>query len=513
MSSIESTRWALQDLLTDWASESLPDTTVSGVSLDSRLVERGDLYLAVDGAVTHGMRYAQAAIDAGAAAVVIATDDVDSFADVIQTIRENGVPVVAVDDLTSRCADIAARFYGYPDRSMTVIAVTGTDGKTSVCRFIAQAFDAVGKRCGYIGTLGWGLGDQLDGTELTTPDVVSLRRMLASLHHKGAELVALEASSHGLAEQRLKGLSIDVAVLTNFGRDHLDYHKTVEHYKASKASLFSWPDLSFMVLNEADSLGRELLAGKPSAVQQIAYRAERPGADIESTAVERDNVLSLYACDVKADDTGLSFTLSEGDQSAYVSTSLLGQFNVDNLLACYASLRACGVAANEARHGLSVVKPVEGRMERFGGKGSPTVVVDFSHTPQALSVAIESVRVHCRGNLWVVFGCGGDRDPGKRAPMARAAEQADYIVLTDDNPRTEASEDIIAAAMKGFEKPEEVMVLANRSQAIRYAVSNAKPNDLVLVAGKGHEDYQIIGNTRFPFSDREEVLAALGVAS
>ena len=513
MSRSQSTSWTLNVLLTDWVSESLPDTPVSGVSLDSRLIERGDLYLAVDGAVTHGMRYAQAAVDAGAAAVVIASDDVESFADVIETIRKRGVPVIAVDDLASQCADIAARFYDYPDRAMTVIAVTGTDGKTSVCRFIAQAFDAVGKRCGYIGTLGWGLGDQLDSTELTTPDVVSLRRMLASLQREGAELVALEASSHGLAEQRLKGLSIDVAVLTNFGRDHLDYHKTVEHYKASKASLFSWPDLSAMVLNETDSLGRELLAEASSSVRQIAYRAERLGAEIELSTQLRDNVLSLCACDVKADDTGLSFTLSEGNQSSHISTSLLGQFNVDNLLACYASLRACGVAANEACHGLSVVKPVEGRMERFGGQGSPTVVVDFSHTPQALSVAIESVRVHCRGNLWVVFGCGGDRDPGKRAPMARAAEQADYVVLTDDNPRTEASEDIIAAAMKGFEKPEDVMVLANRSKAIRHAVSQAKPNDLVLVAGKGHEDYQIIGNTRYPFSDREEVLAALEVAS
>ena len=217
MSRLESTSWTLSALLTDWVSESLPDTRVGGVSLDSRLIERGDLYLAVDGAVTHGMRYAQAAVDAGAAAVVIASDDVDSFADVIQSIRSSGVPVVPVDNLASRCADIAARFYGYPDRSMTVIAVTGTDGKTSVCRFIAQAFDAVGKRCGYIGTLGWGLGDQLDSTELTTPDVVSLRRMLASLQREGAELVALEASSHGLAEQRLKDLSIDVAVLTNFG--------------------------------------------------------------------------------------------------------------------------------------------------------------------------------------------------------------------------------------------------------------------------------------------------------
>lgn len=504
--------WSLNDLLSDWVGDTLSNTPVSGVSLDSRLVKRGDLYLAVDGAVTHGMRFAEAAVAAGAVAVAMQTEATDEFADIAQSLTESGIPVVAINNLTAHCADIAARFYGNPDQSITLIAVTGTDGKTSVCRFIAQAYDGIGKCCGYIGTLGWGLGEQLENTELTTPDVVSLRRMLASLRDQGAEIVALEASSHGLSEQRLKGLAIDVAVLTNFGRDHLDYHQSIEHYKASKASLFSWPELSAMVLNENDLLGKELLESATSA-RQIAYRTQNIGEDSSQTPAHLDDGFSLLACDITADDSGLSFILKECEEAERISTSLIGQFNVDNLLACYASLRACGVAANEARHGLSLVKPVAGRMERFGGKGLPTVVVDYSHTPQALSVAIESIRVHCRGSLWVVFGCGGDRDPGKRAQMAQAAEKADRVVLTDDNPRTESSEDIIAAAMKGFERPDEVIVIADRSTAIKHAVAHAEPHDLVLVAGKGHEDYQIIGTKRYPFSDRAEVIAALEVAS
>jgi UDP-N-acetylmuramoyl-L-alanyl-D-glutamate--2,6-diaminopimelate ligase len=318
-------------------------------------------------------------------------------------------------------------------------------------------------------------------------------------------MVALEASSHGLAEGRLDGLSLDVAVLTNFGRDHLDYHKTIAAYRSAKAALFSWPSLSSIVINADDSLGQDLLQDC-TTLMRFAYQ-------VTPDRAHADNILAIQANHITAHDSGLRFNLIESGKSEIINSELLGRFNVENLLACYASLRACGVAANEACHSLLSVKPVEGRMERFGGENVPTVVVDFSHTPQALSTAIESVRVHCKGKLWVVFGCGGDRDPGKRAPMASAAQSADYVVLTDDNPRTESSIDIINAAMKGFTNPATVTVIADRAKAIKHAVLQAQADDLVLVAGKGHEDYQIIGNTKYPFSDRAEVLAALEVAS
>lgn len=498
-----SINWTLATLLEGLADEVLPALPVSGVCLDSRLLVSGDLYLAVAGASTHGLHFAQAAIAAGAVAVACSPEAIATHAGIIDTLKRANVLVLSIEELDNRCALIAARFYEFPDQSLTLVAVTGTDGKTSVCRFIAQAFASIGQSCGYIGTLGWGLGESLHSTELTTPDVVTLRRMLAELRDQGATIVALEASSHGLAEGRLEGLSLDVAVLTNLGRDHLDYHKTMDAYRDAKAQLFVWPGLSAMVVNGCDSMGQQLLSGT-SDVQQFAYFSKA----IESQAASASAV-RVTAEAIIADDGGLQFSLREGRDCDEVRSPLLGRFNVDNLLACYSSLRACGVAANQARHSLSSVKPVAGRMERFGKQGGTTVVVDFSHTPQALSVAIEAARVHCKGQLWVVFGCGGDRDPGKRAPMAAAAEAADHVVLTDDNPRTERSADIINDAMKGFKRAQAVTVIADRAQAIDHAITQAADEDLVLIAGKGHEDYQIIGTTRHPFSDRVEVQAAL----
>ena len=504
--------WTLDSLLTDFTSETLPALRLQGVSQDSRLVEPGDLYLALAGGTTHGMRFAEAAVSSGAVAVLCSAEALTAYAETVDSLRAASVPVVAIDDLDARHVLLASRFYGQPDRALKLVAVTGTDGKTSVCRFIAQAFTAIDQPCGYIGTLGWGLGENLQSTELTTPDAVSLHRMLASMRDQGATVVALEASSHGLAEGRLDGLALDVAVLTNLGRDHLDYHKTIEAYRAAKAQLFSWPGLAAMVVNGQDAFGQALLA-QAGAQARYVYHGVAPQAGSESADNAAGNINTIHASDVRASDSGLHFTLSDGDASGDIDTQLLGRFNVDNLLACYGSLRACGVAANQARHALSFVTPVTGRMERLGVSGQPTVVIDFSHTPQALSVAIDAVRVHCRGELWVVFGCGGDRDPGKRAPMAAAAEAADHVVLTDDNPRTELSENIIADAMKGFRKPEAALVIADRAQAIAHAISHAANDDLVLIAGKGHEDYQIIGTTRHPFSDRVEALAALEQAS
>ena len=509
MSQLYSRGWTLDTLLETVCFEAVPALPVTGVCLDSRLVEAGDVYLAVSGHTTHGMRFAKAAVKSGAVAVLVSTTGMAAYADTVKELLESGCTVIEVSELDSLIAVIASRFYGSPDQSLTLIAVTGTDGKTSVCRFIAQAFAAANKPCGYIGTLGWGMGEALQSTELTTPDPVTLRRMLAQLRDQGAQLVALEASSHGIAEGRLDGLSLDIAVLTNLGRDHLDYHKTMDAYRAAKSQLFTWSGLRAVVLNGCDELGQALLA--ESLLDRYAYFAssENPLFSTSSS----DSIVNISANAIATNDTGLEFTLVEGESVGTVKTSLLGRFNVDNLLACYASLRACGIAANEARHCVAKVTPVIGRMERFGGINNPTVVVDFSHTSQSLRVAIEAARIHCRGKLWVVFGCGGDRDRGKRAPMAAAAESADCVVLTDDNPRTEQSQDIIEDVMAGFLVPSRVTVIADRGSAIAHAVEKAATDDLILIAGKGHEDYQIIGTTRHAFSDREQVLAALEKAS
>ena len=490
---------------------------IRGLSLDSRLVQAGDLYLAISGASTHGLRFAKDAIKRGAVAVAFNPAALESTSELDAFIDNGAVPYIPVPELEQQCASLATRFYHAPDKTLDVIAVTGTDGKTSVCQFIASALSATGTPCGYIGTLGWGLGSELQNTELTTPDVITLRRMLASLKAQGAEAVAMEASSHGIDTGRLRDLSVKVAVLTNLGRDHLDYHKTVEAYREAKAALFAFPSLEAIVVNADDELGAELLRrATHSDVKRIAYASTSKASDLR--VLEEDVSLEAIRADhVLSVPTGLQFSLVDSTATHEIDSALMGRFNVDNLLACYGSLKALGVAANEAVHALEAVTPVAGRMERFTGAGMPTVIVDYAHTPQALSVALAAARAHCDGELWVVFGCGGDRDKGKRAPMAQAAVAADRVIVTDDNPRSEASADIINDILEGFAQhtiaDELVTVISDRATAIEHAIRAASATDIVLVAGKGHEDYQIVGTERLDFSDRLQVESLLKEAS
>jgi UDP-N-acetylmuramoyl-L-alanyl-D-glutamate--2,6-diaminopimelate ligase len=529
----------LVELLQPFCSnDSVPVVEVSGVCLDSRLATSGDLYLAVGGAVTHGLQFVTQALAGNVAAVAAPPGDIQAFADARAAMEAVGIPLVEVCDLKQYAGRIAARFYGDPGEQLDLIAVTGTDGKTSVCQFIASALDSLGQRCGYIGTLGWGFTDKLMTTQLTTPDVVSLQRMLASLHAQGASAVALEASSHGLAEGRLDGLQIDIAVLTNFGRDHLDYHQTLDAYRAAKARLFEWPSLRAIVVNGEDDLGCELLGrfatgfatgmGGEQTPGCVAFYGSAAGAT-DSAAGSSSGAESPARClIIRAENalptaTGLQFDLvdcglpnkvpADFAQRFAQSSRLMGVFNIDNLLACYGVLRILGHAANDARTAIGQVAPVAGRMEQFSASASASVIIDFAHTPQALAAALAAARQHCEGELWVVFGCGGDRDPGKRAPMGHAAEAANNIVVTDDNPRTESSAAILQQIVAGMQAPERAKVIGDRRQAIQYALQHAASEDLVLIAGKGHESYQIIGTERLDYSDRETVGRLLREAS
>ena len=530
---------SLVDLLQPFcSSDSVPVVEVSGVCLDSRLATSGDLYLAVGGAVSHGLQFVAQALARDVAAVAAPAGDVQAFADARAAMAAAGVPLVEVGDLKQLAGRIAARFYGEPGEQLDLIAVTGTDGKTSVCQFIASALDSLGQRCGYIGTLGWGFTDKLMTTQLTTPDVVSLQRMLASLHAEGASAVALEASSHGLAEGRLDGVQIDIAVLTNFGRDHLDYHQTLDAYRAAKARLFEWPSLRAIVVNGEDDLGRELLGRFATGFATGFGGEQTPGcvAFYGSAAEAADSTAGSSTCAespahcliIRAENalpttTGLQFDLVDcgvssgglpGVQQRFAQSSqLMGVFNIDNLLACYGVLRILGHAANDARTAIAQVTPVAGRMEQFSASASASVIIDFAHTPQALAAALAAARQHCVGELWVVFGCGGDRDPGKRAPMGRTAEAADHVVVTDDNPRTESSAAILQQIVAGMQAPQRAEVIGDRRQAIQYALQHAASEDLVLIAGKGHESYQIIGTERLDYSDREIVGRLLREAS
>ncbi len=502
---------AFEKPLSAWidAPDSLADFQVMGVCQDSRLCVSGDAYLALVGSTTHGYEYAISAVENGAVAVLVSPEMPEKYSGITLKLKESNVPVIKVHELDNKASALAAKFYGNPSEQLKIIAITGTDGKTSVCQFVKEALTLSGRLCGYIGTLGWGVKDTMGSTALTTPDAVAIQRMLATMHHAGAKAVALEASSHGIAEGRLNDVNIDIAVLTNFGRDHLDYHQTEEAYADAKAALFRWPSLTSIVVNGDDSLGvrlkTESVTGKSEDVKIHTFTTKN---ETES-ASSKQPTNEYIAQNVELSRAGLQFEIVDNEQSFEVVTPLYGRFNVENLNACYAVLRASGVAANDSVDALAQLGRVPGRMEPFAEFAQPMVIVDYAHTPQALSAAIAAVREHTAGKVWVVFGCGGDRDPGKRPLMAQAAESADHIIVTDDNPRTENPAHIRLMIINGFSVPSVALEIGDRERAIQFAIWQAQPDDVVLVAGKGHEDYQIVGNRVLEFSDREAVARML----
>lgn len=489
--------------LSEWidAPGALAELIVTGVCQDSRLCEKGDAYFALSGVTTHGYQFAQAAVEKGAAVVLVSPDVAGEHLAITNELVRQQVPVLQVDKLDELASALAAKFYNFPSQSLNVIAITGTDGKTSVCQFIKEALTQAGSPCGYIGTLGWGVLDSHGTTALTTPDAVALQRMLATMKLAGAKAVAMEASSHGIAEGRLNDVEIDIAVLTNLGRDHLDYHVSEEAYRDAKVALFHWPSLKAIVVNGDDSLGQALVTEK-SQVGSVGVHVFSGSSVDASDASANDQTHNYWANNIQLNKAGLNFELVEGDTTFEIFSSLYGRFNVENMNACYAVLRACGYAANDSSDALQMLARVPGRMEPFSEFAQPTVIVDYAHTPQALSAAVQAVREHARGQVWVVFGCGGDRDPGKRALMGKAAEAADHIVVTDDNPRNENPAHIRLMIIDGLARPSAALEIGNRERAIQYAIWHAQPDDVVLVAGKGHEDYQIVGDQVLEFSDR-----------
>lgn len=479
----------LAGLLPDVAG--VPDgLVVTGLSQDSRGLRPGDAFLAIPGFGTHGLRFAGQARAAGAAAVVY------------EPPAPEGVEVpedaIAVPGLRGRIGAMADRFHGSPSAAMTVVGVTGTNGKTSTVQMLAQAWSLRGRRAGSIGTLGAGLVGAVEPTGFTTPQVSQMHALLAGLRGAGADAVAMEVSSHALDQGRVDAVRFAVGVFTNLTRDHLDYHGDMDAYGAAKARLFRAPGLRAAVVNLDDTHGRALFAQLPPGVQAIGASARgRDGARVR-------------ARNVVLDAGGIAFELAVGDEVHALRTPLLGRFNVDNMLAVAGVLDALGEAPADIAAALSGLGPVAGRMNRLGGHGQPLVVVDYAHTPDALEQALASLRGHARGRIVCVFGCGGERDRGKRPQMAEiAGRMADAVVVTDDNPRREDGDAIVADILEGFLDRSGVVVERDRRAAIQRAVGEAGPGDIVLIAGKGHEPYQEIDGVRHPFDDAEVARAAL----
>jgi len=483
-------------LLEPWVDEALPAQPVRGLAVDTRRLEPGAVFLALPGTRAHGLAHVPAAVAAGAAAVAWDTDEEVDVADAEAAAGAAGVPLVGVPGLRRHLGAIAARLYREPSQDLDVIAVTGTDGKTSVTHFIAQLLSTPQAAWGVVGTLGHGLVDRLHPGALTTPDAAALQRALADCREAGATGVAMEASSHALEQGRLAGTAVDLAVLTHLGRDHLDYHGSVEAYADAKSRLFELPTLRAQVLNVDDELGRRLQDRAAGAV--FTYSAAGAAADLSAEAVTP-----------RAD--GVQLTLSLGGIRRPVHLPLVGRFNVANVLAAVAAALALGRPMDVVLDRLATLCPVPGRMEQFQAAGAPLVVVDYAHTPGALEQALTALRPHAAGQLCVVFGCGGERDAGKRSLMGEvAARLADRVVITDDNPRGEDAAAIRAAVAAGAGDAAEVV--ADRRAAIAEAIAAGAPGDVVLVAGKGHEKEQEVAGQRLPFSDREEVARLLGVA-
>lgn len=479
------------------------DLLVTDVTLDSRAASPGALFLACRGRTHHGLKFAGQAIARGARAVLY--EPADASSDQAPEFNSE-IYFARVPELSRHVGTIADRFFGSPSQALTVAGVTGTNGKTTCAFLLSQALSVCGRPAAYSGTIGYGMPDSLTESTHTTVDAVSVHRQLEELRRKGAQYVCMEVSSHALDQGRVNDVRFHTAVFTNLTRDHLDYHGTMEQYGAAKALLFSTPGLAARIINIDDAFGASLAAQASSARLIATTRKEFFG-------------LSEFvrATRVRAETSGLVIAIESSWGVGEVSIPLIGEFNIENVLSVLGALLAMGIPLADASNALSRCRAPSGRMEMFGGHGStPLAIVDYAHTPDALNKALRAARMHCRGRLHVVFGCGGDRDTGKRPLMGTiAAELADDIVITDDNPRTEDPRRIVADIITGVRGPlvkkaTSVRVEHDRTRAIVSTLDAAGAGDAIVVAGKGHENYQIYGTERRPFSDQAVIRAHWG---
>ena len=464
---------------------------IKGLALDSRRVQQGFVFIAVTGATEHGLLYLHQAIQNGACAVIYDPDGSDSF-------NLNGLNIdhLAVKNLGLKIGSIASRFYQSPSTLLDVIGVTGTNGKTTCSQFLFQIMPD----CGVIGTLGWGEKSTLKKTINTTPDALTIQSMLADFVHSAIKTVVMEVSSHGLQQGRVNAIRFKGALFLNLSRDHLDYHGSMTDYLQAKLLLFKQADLQFAIVNTDDKNSEFFLAATHKKVKQWGFSVTGNKSHLTENVVANEIEFSL---------DGIKFFCCWKDEKAWIQTKIVGDFNLENLLAVITVLLAQGYSLNKAANMIENLVPVKGRMESFGGNKKPFVFVDYAHTPDALKKLLECLSKYSQQKIYLIFGCGGNRDQGKRKQMGTIAENlADHIVLTDDNPRFESPEKIINDIIEGF-KNKHVEIIQNREKAIKKVIKQANHNDCVVIAGKGHEDYQEINGIKHPFSDQDIVACAL----
>ncbi|WPC74618.1 UDP-N-acetylmuramoyl-L-alanyl-D-glutamate--2,6-diaminopimelate ligase [Vibrio porteresiae] len=486
---------ALADLLSPWVTIEIPAVAqlpVTELHLDSRHVTSGDTFVAIIGHAVDGRKFIAKAIEQGANAV-IAQADQDHAHGMIDYVQ--AVPVVYVEKLHEQLSALAGRLYGIHHNRP--VAVTGTNGKTTITQLIAQWMTLTGVPAAVMGTTGNGFLDALVPAANTTGNAIDIQAQLASLAEQGAQYTAMEVSSHGLVQGRVKALHFSAGVFTNLSRDHLDYHGTMEAYAEAKKSLFTEHSCDAAIINADDSVGASWLAQLPHAV----------GVSLHHQPISER---AVWATQVHYADSGIHMEFAGAWGKGVIDVPLIGEFNANNVLVAFTTLLVLGFDKATLLATANQLQPVIGRMELFQAPNKAKVVVDYAHTPDALEKALTALRVHCNGQLWAICGCGGDRDKGKRPLMAQVAEKyADNIILTDDNPRSEQPEQIIKDMQAGLNEPSKALVEHHRFQALEFALAHASADDIILLAGKGHEDYQIIGDKTIHYSDRESAQTLL----
>ena len=470
----------LSDLLKLINVQSNVDLLIKDICIDSRKVTSGSLFFAYPGVANDGRDFIRAAVENGAVAVVYESLGYDDLSGL-------SIPAFGVPGLQRKIGLIASAFFDHPSESLQVFGVTGTNGKTTCAYLLAQAFELMGMKSAFIGTIGIGPVSNIKPATHTTPDPISLQRTLAELVAQDITQVCMEVSSHALHQSRVAGLNFYCVLFTNLTQDHLDYHSSMEDYGAAKAKLFTEFESTLAVINADDEFGQSLI--DRSVSEFVVSYGEASG--------------DLYPEDLVLSTNGIEFALQGDGVDFDVVSPMVGKVNVPNLLLVSATLLALSTPIDQVQSVFKELKAAPGRMELFSAPGKPQLVVDYAHTPDALSKALDSVRHHCKGDLWCVFGCGGDRDRAKRVVMAQAAQaKAERVIVTNDNPRSEDPQAIADEILSGFDTPDSVIVELDRAAAISMAFEQARPNDWVLVAGKGHESTQTVGDRVLDFSDR-----------
>ncbi|MCK4493191.1 MAG: UDP-N-acetylmuramoyl-L-alanyl-D-glutamate--2,6-diaminopimelate ligase [Methylococcales bacterium] len=465
---------------------------ISGLNLSSADIKAGDVFIALSGEKNHGLEYAQQVIEKNARAIFYEPQGQGEA--LAQSIT--AIPLIKIEQLATKLSEIAARFYHHPSKKLAIIGITGTNGKTSCSQFLAQML----RGSVSIGTLGWGQWGQFKKTQNTTPTALILQSMLATCVRENNREVSLEVSSHAIVLDRVKSVQFEGAIFTNLTQDHLDFHGSMEAYFQAKLAFLTDPNLKFVVINRDDDYSQKIITSIPKSVRVWTYSSRVQQLSPTNTVVAEE---------IKLTPTGLCFIVAYNHQKEKVSSPFYGRFNVENMLAVMTALIAKGFSLKEVASRASALTAISGRMERLGGDNCPHVFVDYAHTPDALLNALQALKHHQHKKVSVVFGCGGNRDAGKRAQMGRiACETADKVIITDDNPRYEMGKAIIKTILTGCVS-KKVSVINDRQQAIETVIRQATKEECILIAGKGHEDYQEIEGVKYPFSDQAIVKQAL----